>query len=144
MDTQYERDVVAWAREQAALLRSGCFDRLDLPHIADEIESVGTSEQRDFARRLSVLLMHLLKWEFQPHKRTKSLELTLRNQRVAIGKRLKRTPSLAPLLRDAEWLEDVWSDALDLASHETAIPLEALPEQCPWDIQSAISLDWMP
>lgn len=61
MDTQYERDVVAWAREQAALLRSGCLDRLDLPHIADEIESVGTSEQREFARRLSVLLMHLLK-----------------------------------------------------------------------------------
>jgi len=79
--TSYETDVVVWANEQAALLRSGRFDQLDLTHIAEEIEDVGKSEQRKLASRMAVLLMHLLKWQYQPVKRSMSWDRTIKEQR---------------------------------------------------------------
>jgi len=51
----YDNDVMAWANEQARLLRAGCLDALDIEHIADEIEDVGKSEQRELASRMAVL-----------------------------------------------------------------------------------------
>ena len=63
MSTRYETDVVAWANEQAALLRAGKFSALDIEHIADEVEDVGKSEKRELASRMAVLLSHLLKWQ---------------------------------------------------------------------------------
>ena len=62
----YEKDIIAWANEQAKLLRAGQFGQLDIEHIAEEIEDVGKSEQRELASRMAILLAHLLKWQFQP------------------------------------------------------------------------------
>ncbi|PMY01382.1 DUF29 domain-containing protein, partial [Pseudomonas sp. GW460-13] len=81
MGTAYEKDVVAWAGEQAALLRGGKLSAIDVRHIADEIEDVGKSEQRELASRMSVLLAHLLKWQFQPSRRSKSWQFNIRTQR---------------------------------------------------------------
>ena len=72
MNTRYETDVLAWANEQAALIRAGRFDQLDLKHIAEEIEDVGKSEQRELVSRMAVLFMHLLKWKFQGKRVAKS------------------------------------------------------------------------
>ena len=63
MNTRYEADVVAWAQEQAALLRAGRFSEIDIANIAEEIEDVGKSEKRELASRMAVLLAHLLKWK---------------------------------------------------------------------------------
>ncbi|MDB5403269.1 MAG: hypothetical protein JWQ55_5287 [Rhodopila sp.] len=62
----YDHDFYAWANEQAALLRDGRFSEADMAHIAEEIESLGKTEKRELVNRLSVLLLHLLKWQFQP------------------------------------------------------------------------------
>lgn len=142
MNTRYETDVVAWANEQAALIRAGRLDQLDLTHIAEEIEDVGKSEQRELASRMAVLLAHILKWKFQPAKRSKSWELTIKNQRIAIAKRIKRTPSLQPMLTDSEWIEDMWGDALDMATRETG--LEILPDVCPWTMMDVMTEGWLP
>lgn len=64
----YDTDIVAWAQEQARLLRAGRFDALDIEHIAEEIEDVGKSEQRELENRMAVLLAHLLKWQHQPDR----------------------------------------------------------------------------
>ena len=77
MGTPYEKDVVAWAYEQAALLRAGKLASIDIEHIAEEIEDVGKSEQREFASRMAVLLAHLLKWQFQPERRGNSWTNTI-------------------------------------------------------------------
>ena len=69
MSVAYEKDIVAWANEQASFIRAGRFDLLDLENIAEEIEDVGKSEQRELESRMAVLLAHLLKWEFQPERR---------------------------------------------------------------------------
>ena len=69
----YDSDIIAWASEQARLLRTGQFDRLDIEHIAEEIEDVGKSEQRELENRMANLLAHLLKWQLilpSDHKET--------------------------------------------------------------------------
>ena len=90
----YESDVHQWAVEQAAHLRAGRLEALDLENIAGEIDSVGRSEKREIESRLEVLLMHLLKWQFQPEKRTRSWQRTISLQRLKLKEVIDESPSL--------------------------------------------------
>jgi hypothetical protein len=138
----YETDVAAWANQQAWLIRNKKFDLLDIEHLAEEIEDVSKSEQRELASRMAVLIAHLLKWQFQPERQGKSWELTIRNQRRAIELHLKKVPSLKPNLKDAEWLEIIWGDAIYQATKETG--LEDFPETCPWAVADILAQGWLP
>jgi Domain of unknown function DUF29 len=138
----YKEDVIAWSREQARLLREGQWADLDIEHIADEIEDVGISEIRELESRMALLLMHLLKWVYQPAFRGSSWESTIRIQRHGIRRRLKRTPSLKPELSDQEWIDDVWGDARLMATKDTGI--DKFPEQCPWRMETVIEDDFWP
>lgn len=140
--TAYEKDVVAWATEQAALLRAGDFSDLDVEHIAEEIEDVGKSEQRELASRMAVLLAHLLKWTYQPDRRGASWQRTITAQRKEILYSLTETPSLKIKLNDAAWLDMAWAKALAQATVETE--LEVFPENNPWKIESVLELDFYP
>ena len=142
MTTLYQQDVVAWARQQAALLRAGQFSELDIEHLAEEIEDVGKSEQRELANRMAVLLAHLLKWQFQPGRRGSSWQRTIVEQRRGIEKRLRRTPSLNAVLNEAEWWEEIWSDAVAAAAAETGA--SSFPEDCPWSGEQVLSADFWP
>ena len=144
MGTSYEKDVVAWANEQAALLRAGKFSALDIEHIAEEIEDVGKSEQRELASRMAVLLAHLLKWQWQPERRGASWQTTLRIQRTAITRRLDKTPSLRPMLGDSDWISDMWGDARQQAAAEMQIGVALLPETCPWSMKQALDDGFLP
>ena len=144
MGTSYEKDVVAWATEQAALLRAGNFSALDIEHIAEEIEDVGKSEQRELASRLAVLLAHLLKWQCQPERRGASWQTTLRIQRAAIARRLDKTPSLKPMLNDGDWITDMWGDARQQAATEMQIGVALLPESCPWSMAQVLDEGFLP
>jgi hypothetical protein len=142
-DPSYDGDVVAWANEQARRLRAGEFHRLDIEHIADEIESVGKVEQQELVNRMAVLIAHLLKWQYQPERRGRSWELTIKEQRRQSQRRLRKTPSLRPMLTDPEWLSEIWGDGVLAAMRETG--LEDLPETCPWDWHAEVLKDdWFP
>ena len=142
MKTAYQTDVIAWANEQAAFIRMGKFDQLDLEHIAEEIEDVGKSEKRELASRMAVLLTHLLKCEYQPERQGSSWQRTIKEQRNAIAICIKKTPSLRAELSDAEWWSGVWSDAVAKASEETG--LGDFPESCPWTIETILDPAWLP
>jgi len=144
ISTTYETDVVAWANEQAQLIRAGKFDQLDLEHLAEEIEDVGKSEQRELASRMAVLLAHLLKWKFQPAMRGSSWTATITLQRKRIIRRIESTPSLKPMLLDAEWADDMWSDAILSAAKETGIEVMVFPETCPWPMADVLTEGWLP
>lgn len=145
MGTKYETDVVAWASEQSRLIRAGRLDLLDLEHIAEEIEDVGKSEQRELANRMAVLLAHLLKWQFQPERRCASREITIKNQRHRIARRLEKTLSLRVCLNDPDWWADAWGDACETASIETGRGMEQFPPECAWAADSEIlNNDWLP
>ncbi|MBN3839258.1 DUF29 domain-containing protein [Burkholderia sp. Ac-20349] len=144
MGTTYDKDIVAWSAEQAALLRAGRLSELDIEHIAEEIEDVGKSEQRELASRMVVLLAHLLKWVHQPGLRSASWQVTIKTQRTAIARRLSKTPSLRPLLADPEEIDDWWGDARVAASHETGLDILTFPEACPWTMAQAIEETFWP
>jgi hypothetical protein len=140
----YEKDIVAWATEQAQLLRAGRFDLLDIEHLAEEIEDVGKSEQRELASRMAVLLAHLLKWQFQPDRRSASWQATIAVQRQGIQRRLRKTPSLQPMLADAEWQADMWGDATLAASSETGLPMQTFPQSWCWSVEDVLSDGFLP
>lgn len=144
MRTSYETDVVAWASEQARLIRAGRFDLLDLEHIAEEIEDVGKSEQRELASRMAVLLAHLLKWEHQPARRSKSWQYTLTTQRKEVAYVISEAPSLRTKFSDERWLDIVWSKAKSQAESETGLDIDTFPEVCPWPISDVLSEGWLP
>ena len=142
MGTTYESDVVAWANEQAALLRAGKLSAIDIEHIAEEIEDVGKSEQRELASRMAVLLAHLLKWQTQPERRGNSWRNTIRAQRKEIAYGLEEAPSLRAKLVESRWLDMVWSKAIAQAFDETGI--DNLPDACPWTMDEVLAADWLP
>ncbi|MBU0501144.1 MAG: DUF29 domain-containing protein [Gammaproteobacteria bacterium] len=142
MTTKYNADIVAWSSEQARLIRAGRFDLLDLEHIAEEIEDVGKSEQRELANRMANLLAHLLKWQYQPDRQGSSWLRTIKEQRNGIKRRIRKTPSLQASLNEPEWWADAWADAVTQAIAETGI--DDFPETCPWAVDEVLGENWLP
>ncbi|MBK1719423.1 DUF29 domain-containing protein [Thiocystis violacea] len=140
--TAYDDDIMAWADEQARLLRAGRFEQLDIAHIAEEIEDVGKSERRELASRMALLLAHGLKWRHQPEHQGNGWRRTIKEQRNAIVLCIRSTPSLKVSLDDADWWAGVWSDAVAKASEETG--LDDFPESCPWRVDAILDPDWFP
>jgi hypothetical protein len=140
----YDGDIIAWANEQARLLRAGLFSSLDIEHIAEEIEDVGKSERRELENRMAVLLTHLLKWQHQPERQGNSWRRTIKTQRAGIAERLRKTPSLRPDFDSELWRAEVWADALTMVTRETGLSFEAFPEDCPWTIAQILNPEWLP
>jgi hypothetical protein len=129
----YETDFHAWANEQAALLRAGKLSAADIEHIAEEIESIGRGEKRELVNRLTVLLLHLLKWRFQPALRGNSWRLSIEGQRRKLERHLADNPSLKAKLDGA--ITDAYGDALIEAERETGLARSSLPPTCPWSFE---------
>lgn len=138
----YNQDIIAWANEQAHWLRTGQFDLLDIEHLAEEIEDVGKSEQRELMHRMAILLAHLVEWQQQSERRGSSWEITIRNQRRGVLRRLRETPCLQPKRDDEDWWQAVWDDATAHAAQETG--LGNFPEYCPWSRDQVLSESWLP
>lgn len=140
----YNTDIVAWTNQQAGFLRAGLLSEVDLEHVADEIEDVGKSEQREFANRMAVLLMQLLKWQYQPGHRTGASEMQLNEQRKSCARRLVKTPSLKSCLAEDDWLEDVWLDARNSAAKETGLEFDVFPSKCEWPASEILNINFLP
>ncbi|MGZ8218707.1 DUF29 domain-containing protein [Methylomagnum sp.] len=142
MSTGYEQDFFRWTQEQAGLLRSGLIDRLDIENLIEEIESMGRSEKHELVSRLRVLVMHLLKWRYQPAKRSPSWLSTITEQRASLDTLLEDSPSLQSGLLEA--LEKTYLKARKAASLETEIPLNKFPEICPFSLGQILDDDYFP
>ena len=138
----YEQDFYAWAQQQAALARAGCPEALDLENLAEELEGMARSDRRAMERRLEVLLMHLLKWCYQPQRRSRSWSNTIRVQRIGLKKLLRDSPSLVPSLPDL--LADAYSTARLEASTETGLDDSTFPETCPFTSEQSLDPDYWP
>jgi hypothetical protein len=138
----YDLDFYAWANEQARLLRAGELSEADIEHIAEEIESMGRAEKRELVSRLSVLLAHLLKWQYQPARQGASWEVTITNQRRALVRHLNDNPSLKSRIPEA--LADAYGDARGEARAETGLPETTFPEACPWPFDKAMDQTFWP
>ena len=132
----YDRDFYAWSRQQAELLRKGRLADADIEHIAEEIDSMGRTEKRELISRLSVLLLHLMKWRYQADKRSPSWEASVRVQRNRLVDHLDDNPSLKPSLPNA--LASAYRDASLEAVAETGLPGDTFPDTCPWTIEQIL------
>ena len=138
----YEEDGYSWALEQAALLRSRRLDQIDVENIAEEIESLGKSFANELRSRYGTLVMHLLKWQFQPTRRSNSWMGTIRRERIAIAKHLRDNPGLKP--RRLELLSDSYDEAVQGAVAETNLPLRHFPEHCPYALDEVMDAEFWP
>lgn len=138
--TLHEHDFYAWTQEQAHLLKTGQLHQLDWQNIAEEIEDMGRSEKRQLESRLEILITHLLKWQFQPNLRSRSWQLTLKEQRLRLEKLLQKNPSLQPDL--TEVIEEVYPLAAISAERETG--LSVFPETCPYSLTEILSSEFLP
>jgi len=127
---EYENDFYGWTQEQAALLRAGHLSELDTDHLIEEIEALGRSEKRELESRLTVLLMHLLKWRCQTMRRSRGWGLTIDGQRIRLARVLSDNPGLKPLLPDL--LSNAYRLAKVDAAKETGMEIKSFPFECPW------------
>ncbi len=135
-DRNYDADFHAWANEQATLLRAGRLSEIDVEHIAEEIETLGRGEKRELVSRLSVLLLHLLKWAHQPERRGKSWELTIKEQRRQLARHLRDNLSLRAWTDQA--MADAYGDAVLRAELEMNLARDLLPWSCPYRFEQAV------
>jgi Domain of unknown function DUF29 len=138
----YDRDFYAWSREQAELLRSGRVAEADLANIAEEIESMGKTEKRELMSRLTVLLLHLAKWPFQPGMQSRSWRLSIEGQRLDIADWLEDNPSLRPQVAQA--IDQTWRRAVIDAQRETGLDAAAFPTACPWSAEQVLDSGFWP
>ncbi|OCQ98470.1 hypothetical protein BCD64_14235 [Nostoc sp. MBR 210] len=138
----YESDFYAWSQQQANLLRHHQWHQLDLSNLIEEIESLGRKERQELRNRLSILIAHLLKWEYQPTKRSRRWLATIRIQRRDILKLLQENPSLNSYLEIA--IQEAYENARDLASAETNLPLSTFPHQCSYILADIFNTSFYP
>src|ERR1700722_15313089 len=138
----HDNDFYAWSLEQAALLRAGRVGEADLAAIADEIESMGKTEKRELVSRLTILLLHLLKWERQSAERSSSWRLSVANARDEIVDLLDDNPSLKAIVDDV--MTSAYRYARRKAAIETDMSEDAFPPQCPWSFVCAMDEGFWP
>jgi hypothetical protein len=138
----YDTDFYAWAQAQASALRAKDWAALDLEHLAEEVDDLRKTERRAVRSQLRLILSHLLKWVYQPARRTDSWRSTIANGRVLVQEDLEDLPSLAPELETlAAW---AYPRARRDAAQETDLPLTTFPEACPWSITQVLDAGFWP
>ncbi len=138
----YEQDFYGWTQEQAALLRAGRLNDLDIENLIEEIETMGRSEKRELESRLTVLLLHLLKWKYQDVRRGRSWELSIIEQRLKFEETLDENPGLKSKLDDI--LLKAYKFAVIQASRETKLTSSVFPSQCPWSLDQITDTTFFP
>ena len=138
----YETDFYAWTQEQVTQLKAQQWERLDTVNLIEEIEALGRKERQELRNRLGILLGHILKWQFQPDKRSNSWLGTIREQRVQIKLLLADSPSLRPYL-DRVFL-DAYELGLALAIRETDLGEQIFPAVCPYTLEQTLNSEFLP
>ena len=138
----YDQDFYSWTQEQAELLKTGRFSELDIANLIEEVESMGRSEKRELESRLTILLLHLLKWNYQEVRRGRSWQLSIDEQRIQFEKTLNENPGLKPALDQI--IKDAYKLAVIRAARETRISKAVFPERCPWTLAQFIEEGFYP
>jgi hypothetical protein len=139
---EYEKDFYAWLTMNAQLIRAGKFSEIDKDNIAEELEAMGKREKRELISRLTILLAHLLKWEFKPTRRSGSWRNTLRIQRGELTDLLEDSPSLRHELE--HYVDRAYERARLIAENEAGIDAALFPKDCPYSLEDIINQAFFP
>lgn len=142
MHSLYEKDFLAWTDLTVDLIKNQQFDQVDWDNVTEEIAALGRSERDKLVSSLKVLITHLLKWQFQPEKRSKSWEHTIFRERSNVAEYLEDTPSLQQF-SSSEWISKAYSRGRRIAIKETELN-SLFPKDCPYGIEQILDFDFLP
>ncbi|MFM5981369.1 MAG: DUF29 domain-containing protein [Sphaerospermopsis kisseleviana] len=138
----YVSDFYAWTQEQADLLRNHQWHKIDWQNLIEEVESLGKQQRQELRNRLSILIGHLLKWQFQPQSRSRSWLAILRIQRLDTIELLEENPSLKSYLEEA--LGKAYLKGVELAVKETDLPRSNFSATCPYSLTEILDDGFYP
>ena len=137
VDKLYNEDYYLWLRNTAQLIREKRFAELDAENLVEEIEDMGRSEKRALESNLVVLLLHLLKYKYQPSKRSNSWKASIREHRRRLRKALQDSPSLKGYCEEV--FAECYEDARQQASDETGLSLDKFPVKSPFTVSEVLN-----
>jgi Domain of unknown function DUF29 len=138
----YTTDFYAWTQEQVSLLRNHQWSQIDLQNLIEEVESLGKQQRQELRNRLSILIGHLLKWQFQPQHRSRSWLANLRIQRLDTIELLEENPSLKSYLEEV--VGKAYLKGVELAIRETDLPGRTFPADCPYSLTEILDDGFYP
>ncbi|NES20195.1 MAG: DUF29 domain-containing protein [Symploca sp. SIO3E6] len=138
----YQQDFYLWIQATTRLLQEAKFSQLDLENLIEEMQAMGRREKRELRSRLIILLMHLLKWQYQPQKRTDSWLNTINEQRISLEELFEDSPSLKPLLPDI--FAQCYQKARLKAVTETGLEVTSFPDDSPWNASETLDFEYLP
>jgi hypothetical protein len=138
----YDEDFFEWTRRNAELLRGGRLEQADIEHIAEEIEDMGKRDLKELNSRVRVLVGHLLKWQLQSEKKSRSWERTIASQRTQLGQLLEDIPSLRVKIQPN--LRRNYESTVNLAVIETGLTKSLFPAECPFTIEQILGSEFLP
>jgi len=138
----YETDFIAWVETTVEQLRSQNYASVDWENLIAEIEDMSRRERKSLKSNLVVLLLHLLKWQYQPEMRSGSWRGSIREHRRRINDDLKDSPSLLPYFQEV--FADCYTNAREQAADETGLPLEMFPLDCPYAPEQSLDAKYLP
>jgi hypothetical protein len=134
----YERDETAWLETMAELIRHGRLDEVDYPNLAEYLADMARRDRREVESRLTVLISHVLKWTYQPDRRSGSWKATI----IAQRQELESLVSRGVLRKHAEAvLADVYDNAVERTAAETGLPPNTFPAACPYTLDQLLSVE---
>jgi len=132
----YLADETAWLEQMSQLIRERRFDKIDAQNLSEYLQDMAKRDRREVASHLTVLLVHLLKWECQPRKRSRSWQVTLLAQRQdmqdILDSKTLRNHALEILAR-------CYAKAVKRAAAETGLAESKFPSECPWTLDEILS-----
>ncbi|MEB3335878.1 MAG: DUF29 domain-containing protein [Leptolyngbyaceae bacterium] len=140
----YDQDFFGWTEEIVRLLKSQQWHELDLENLIEEVVDLGKSQQRALQSSLRLVLMHLLKWQYQPERRSHSWEVTITRERLNLDELLQESPSLQRFLQDDQWVNATYQRSRREAMVETSLGEEIFPSTCPFTTAEIVDLDFYP
>ena len=141
---RYEEDLYSWAVEQARLLREGRIAQADAKNIAEELDDVGNAQYDKLESALRIILLHLLKWDYQPDRRSRSWQLSIAIQRKHVLRVLRKNPGLKSVADEA--MIEAYETARLEAAVQTEMELETFPDDCSYEWAQVMerSINWPP
>lgn len=142
MQSKYEEDFCEWAALNAIALQEKRFNDVDCKNLIEELRLMGASERRALISSLTQLLLHLLKWQFQPNYRGVSWKVSIIKQRRLTSRILRDNPSLKSKI--SHYLKEALDDARLSASLETGLNIKTFSTECPYTFEQIMCDEFYP
>lgn len=142
MTTLYDQDYYLWLKTTVKLLKQGKLSEVDVANLIEEIEDMGRNQQRAIYSNLKILLIHLLKYKYQPEKRSNSWEYTIEEHRQRIEEAFEDSPTLKNYLSGI--FDECYQKAKKLAAKETGISIDTFPTKSPFTEKETLNPEYLP